>query len=125
MSALSASMYSRFSHVQLYVTLWMVAHQAPLSMGFSRQEYWSTFPVSPPGDLPNLGFKPTSLTSCIAGGFVARWTSLVAQMIKCLLTMQETGVQSLGQENPLGKEMATHCSTFAWKIPWMEERGRL
>ena len=52
-------------------------------------------------------------------------TSLVAQMVKCLPTMWETQVRSLGWEDPLEKEMGTHSSTFAWKIPWMEERGRL
>ena len=52
-------------------------------------------------------------------------SSLVAQMVKRLPTMQETQVQSLGQEDLLEKEMATHSSTFAWKIPWMEESGRL
>ena len=51
--------------------------------------------------------------------------SLVAQMIKCLPAMQETGVQSLGQEDPLEKEMATHSRILAWEIPWTEERGRL
>ena len=50
---------------------------------------------------------------------------LVAQMIKHLPTMQKTGVQSLGQEDPLEKEMAPHSSTLAWKIPWTEERGGL
>ena len=50
---------------------------------------------------------------------------LVPQMIKGLLTTWETWVQSLGQEDPLKKEMATHSSILAWKIPWMEERGRL
>ena len=52
-------------------------------------------------------------------------TSLVAQMVKCLPTMRETWVQSLGQEDLLEKEMATHSSTLAWKIPWAEEPGRL
>ena len=51
--------------------------------------------------------------------------SLVAQIVKHLPTMQETRVQSLGQEDPLEKEMATHSSTLAWKIPRTEERGRL
>ena len=55
----------------------------------------------------------------------APWTSLVAQTVKCLPTTQETQVQSLGQEGPLEKEMATHSSTLAWKIPWTEEPGRL
>ena len=46
-------------------------------------------------------------------------------MVKHLSAMQETRVQSLGREDPLEKEMAAHSSTFAWKIPWMEEPGRL
>ena len=54
-----------------------------------------------------------------------RLTSLVAQMVKHLPIMQETWVPSLGQEDPLEKEMATHSSTLAWKIPWMENPGGL
>ena len=46
-------------------------------------------------------------------------------MVECLPAMQETWVQSLGQEDPLEKEMATHSNTLAWKIPWVEEPGRL
>ena len=46
-------------------------------------------------------------------------------MVKCLPAMQKTWVQSLGWEDPLEKEMATHSSTLAWKIPWTEEPGRL
>ena len=52
-------------------------------------------------------------------------TSLVAQMVKRLSTMWETWVRSLGQEDPLEKEMEIHSSTIAWKIPWTEEPGRL
>ena len=55
----------------------------------------------------------------------SQWTSLVAQTIKRLPTMSEIRVQSLGQEDPLEKEMATHSSILAWKIPWTEEPGRL
>ena len=51
--------------------------------------------------------------------------SLVAQMVKRLPTMQETWVQSLGWEDPLEKEMATHSSTLTWKIPFTEEPSRL
>ena len=51
--------------------------------------------------------------------------SLVAQMVKSLPTMRETQVRSLGWEDPLEKEMATHSSILTWKIPWMEEPGRL
>ena len=52
-------------------------------------------------------------------------TSLVAQMVKRLSAMQKTQVHSLGWEDPLEKEMATHSSTLAWKIPWTEEPDRL
>ena len=51
--------------------------------------------------------------------------SLVVQMVKHLPTMRETEVRSLGQEDPLEKEMATHSSTLARKIPWTEDPGRL
>ena len=51
--------------------------------------------------------------------------SLVAQRLKDLPAMQETQVRSLGQEDPLEKEMATHSSILAWRIPWTEELGRL
>ena len=51
--------------------------------------------------------------------------SLVGQTVKRLSTMQETRVQSLGWEDPLEKEMATHSGTLAWKIPWTEEPGGL
>ena len=53
------------------------------------------------------------------------WASLVAQTVKCLPAMQEIRVQSLGREYTLEKEMATHSSTLAWKIPWTEEPCRL
>ena len=49
----------------------------------------------------------------------------MAQMVKRLSAMQETWVQSLGWEDPLEKEIATHSNTLAWKIPWMEEPGGL
>ena len=51
--------------------------------------------------------------------------SLVAQKLKHLPVMREAWVRSLGREDPLEKEMATHSSTLAWKIPWTEEPGRL
>ena len=53
-------------HVQLFAIPWTLAHQAPLSLEFSRQEYWSSLPFPSPGDLPNPGIQPSSLTvSCI------------------------------------------------------------
>ena len=56
-------MLSCFSHVRLFVTLWTVACQVPLSMGFSRQEYWSGLPCSLLGDLPDPGFETASFMS--------------------------------------------------------------
>ena len=61
---------SHFSRVRLFVTPQTVAHQAPLSIGFSRQECWSGLPSPPPGDLPDPGIEPSSLKSpALAGGF--------------------------------------------------------
>ena len=58
------------SRVQLFVTPWTVAHPAPLSMEFSRQEYWSRLPFPPAGDLPHPGVKPILLVlTALAGGF--------------------------------------------------------
>ena len=63
-------MLSRFCHIPLFVTSWTVAHQDPLSMGISRQEYWSGLPCPPPGDLPSPGIEPGSLTfPALVGGF--------------------------------------------------------
>ena len=70
---------SCFNRVWICVTLWSVAHEAPLSMGFSRQENWSGLSCPPPGDLPDPGIKPVSLMSAaLAGGFFtmrATWVS--------------------------------------------------
>ena len=63
-------MLSRFSRVKLFATLQIVACQAPLSMRFSRQEYWSRLPFPSPGDIPDPGIKPMSPASpASAGGF--------------------------------------------------------
>ena len=58
---------SHFCRVQLFAILWTVARQAPLSMGFPSQEYWSGLPFPPPGDLPDPGIEPMS--PALAGGF--------------------------------------------------------
>ena len=71
---------SRFSCVWLFVILWTITRQAPLSMEFSRQEYWSGLPFPPPEDLPDQEIKPVSLTSpALAEGFLttsATWEAL-------------------------------------------------
>ena len=64
------------------------------------------------------GILQTRILAC-------QWASLVAQRLKHLPGMWETWVQSLGQEDPLEKEMATRSSTLTWRIPWREEPGRL
>ena len=79
-------------------------------MRFRSPRAWAQFKLlSKEGDGQNLGTEP----------------SLVAQMVKSLPAVWETQVRSLGQEDPLEEEMATHSSILAWEIPWMEEPGRL
>ena len=56
------------THVQLFASLWTVAHQTPLSMGFSRQEYWNRLPFPTSGDVPDPGVKPTFLVSPALAG---------------------------------------------------------
>ena len=69
---------------RLFATLWTIAHWAPVSMRFSRQEYWSGLPCPPPGDLPNSGIKPTCLTSvALIGGFFTTSASWEAHVIYC------------------------------------------
>ena len=69
-TCMHACILSHFSPVQVFVTLWTIALQAPLSVGFSRQEYWSRLPCPPPGDLPDPGIKPKCLTPpALVGGF--------------------------------------------------------
>jgi len=73
------------SHVQLFATLWTVARQAPLSMGFSRQDYWSGLPFPSPGDLPYPGLEPTSLASpVLVGRFFTTSTRQEAGKFKML-----------------------------------------
>ena len=107
-----ASVLSHFSHVQLFVTPWTVAHQAPLSLGFSRQDYWSGLPCPPPEGLsdPGIGL-----------------TSPVPHADRFLLLGHQLRVSRSVMPNSLWpyKAMAPHSSTLAWKIPWTEEPGRL
>ena len=76
---------SRFSCVRLCATPWTAACQAPLSMGFSRQGYWSGMPFPPPGDLPDPGIKPVSLRSpVLAGGFFTTGTTCEGPLSVCV-----------------------------------------
>ena len=82
-------MLSHLSHGRLFVTPSTVARQAPLSIGFSRQEYWSGLPCPPPGDLPNLGIKCASLMSpALAGGFFTTSTTWETQKKRRAATVE-------------------------------------
>ena len=77
---LSACVLSCFSHVWPFVTPWFVAHQTALFMGFSRKEYWSGLPCLHPGDLPDPGIEPVSLTSpALTGSFFTTSTTWEAR----------------------------------------------
>ena len=88
-------MLSHFSRVQFLANLWTVGHRAPLSTGFSRQEYWSGLPCPPPGSLPNPGIKPVSpafqmdsLSVSHQGGPGKSYSDLVAKL--CLTIWDPT-----------------------------------
>ena len=85
-------MLTCFSRVWLFAILWTVAYQAPLSTGFPKQEYWSGLPYPPPGDLPDPGIEPASLTSpALAGGFFttsAPWETLILFLVNSHLSRQ-------------------------------------
>ena len=97
-----------------------MVHQVLLSMGFYWQDIleWVAISSSRVSSW-SRDWTHISYISCIAGA------SLVAQSVKNLPVVQETWVQSLGWEDPLEKEMATHFSILAWKISWTEEPGGL
>ena len=76
MYSVQFSSVQSLSHVQLFATLWTITCQAPLSMGFSRHEYWGELLCPCPGDLPNPGIEPVYLTSsALAGGFFTTSTT--------------------------------------------------
>ena len=80
------NMLSYFSCVRLFVTLWTVACQAPLSMGFSRQEYWRGLPFPPPWNLPDLGIKLASLmSSALAGRHITTAAAAAKSLQSCRL----------------------------------------
>ena len=124
----SSCVPSCFSHAQLFATLCTVARQVPLSVGFSRQEYWSGLPCPPPGDLPDSGVDPTSP---VAPALLVDSLPVSHQgSPSSLLTPIQTIYQriffffwSVGDNSE--KAMASHSSTLAWKIPRAEDPGRL
>ena len=93
------------SHVVLFAALWIVACQVPLSLGFSRQEYWSGSPCPSPGDLPNLGILPMSLMSptLVHGCFIISftWEALPSSI----------------QFSSDAKSCLTICNPMDWSMP--------
>ena len=124
--AVKISFYSFSSTLvsQKGTIVWRGINQLPASLG---QEMWLKHSHGP---FLLKGRQESPAWLCAQQEEVDFWvnfcsTSLVAQMVESLPTMQETLVQSLGREDPLEKEMATHSSILAWKILWMEEPGGL
>ena len=130
---------SMLSHVCLFVTLWTVARQAPLAMGFSRQEYWSWLPCPPTGDLPNPGIKPTSLmSSALADGFFTTSANLgspnihsvlfkilVAQMVKNLPACGRPEFHPWGGKISWRREWQPTLGFLPRESPCTEESGGL
>ena len=105
------------SCVRLFATPWTVAYQASPSMGFSRQEYRSGSPFPSPADLPDPGIELESPA--------LQEDSLSAELPGKPNRIQCNTSITLHSIIILEKAMATHSSTLAWKIPWMEKPGRL
>ena len=106
-------MLSHFSYVQLFLTLWTVVLQAPLSMGISRQEYWSGLPCTPPGDLANPGIEPSSLKfPALPGGFFT--TSTTWEALRSLIYFFLIFCPAF---------IAVNCTWQIWGVisPWLEE----
>ena len=152
------------------MTPWTAAHQAPLSIGFSRQEYWSGLPCLPSGDLSDPGIELVSLAFqvdslplgkpyicmymyirthictyiyiyrwiyfvCIYNGILAAKKSDILPLVTTWMDLESIKLSLTDRyyisqlyvksRKETEKAMAPHSSTLAWKIPWMEEPGRL
>ena len=143
------------SRVRSFVTPWTAARQAPLSMGFSKQQYWSRLPFPSPGHLPNPGIKPRSPTlqadtftiwatrevpvkrEVKRKGEKERYTHLNAEFQRIVRRdkkaffsdrckeIEENNRMRKTRDLFMEKAMATCSSILAWKISWTEKPGRL
>ena len=96
-------------------TVWTIVCLAPLSMGFSRQEYWSGLPCPPPGDLPDPGIKPVSLTSpALAGGFFTTSAWIWANSRRQWRTEKAGVLQSMGSQSQTWLNDWTTTTTRKW-----------
>ena len=115
-----ACMLSHFSHVWLFVTPWTAACQAPLSMGFSRQGYWSGLPCPPPEALPDPVMEPSSLTSpALAGGFFTTSTTWEAQSCRPQLRWRLKALRTtfaLAQARPVHAPATGPCSGLLFLV---------
>ena len=115
----SAGVLSSLSRVWLCATLWAVVHQAPLSIRFSRQEYWSGLPCPPLGDLPDPGIKPISFTSpSLAGGFLTPstiWEALNISSHHELFLLPILQISCLIPTQPSSVTSVFSCN---WKANW-------
>ena len=98
--------------VLLFVTLWTLAQQAPLSTGFSRQERWGGLPWPPPGDLPDPGIKPKSPTAPACRQVLYRWATREAQSN----SLRSLGTESLTWWRTEVLHLEPHKSTQEWKL---------
>ena len=116
--SVGVSVLSRFSCVWLFVTPWTVAGQAPLSLGFSRQQYWSGLPFPPPGDLPDQGIKPASLVSPALVGRFFTTSAKAITSVGCLAEKWSTGYLTLLVGHHLVKLPMSQL-TRIW-LPWWQ-----
>ena len=130
-----------FSRVWLFATLWIAAYQAPLSIGFSKHEYWSGFPCCPPGDLPDPRIEPVSSALHLDSfhGTYSFMPKNICWMYDCWLlcgfwghlTSKNTEVvchsllHILTECGPLEKGMANHFSILALRTPWTVWKGKM
>ena len=125
-------MLSRFSHIRLFATLQTVTHQAPLPMGFFRQEYWNGLLCCPPGDLPDPGMEPLSLMSPALAGRLfttsATWETPSSAYCKLKKTLRihrwASTIIALWEFHLDEGEALKQDNTFpykiinGWDIPW-------
>ena len=108
--------------------VWSLGQEDPLEKAMAPHSStlaWKIPWTEETGKLQSMGLQRVGHNWATSLHILLKRASLVAQTVKHLPAMQETQVQSLGLEDPLEKEMAPHSSTLSWKIPWMEEPGRL
>ena len=120
------------SRVQLFATLWTVGHQAPLSMGFSRQEYWSGFPFSSSRDLPNLGIKLRSpalhADSSPRGWLNQLWSTYnMEKLMKWynrLIYRTSWMTRLCEKQKPISIDYGLFDSTYATSFKWQNYRNK-